>query len=60
MRGSAVVVGDETVEIEIEVCDDDDGVVGEVGKPQPDSCQTVVQFLTLLSSSWLRSGGPYG
>ena len=31
MRGSAVVVGDETVEIEIEVevCDDD-GLVGEV------------------------------
>ena len=55
MRGSAVV-GDETVEIEIEVCDDD-GVVGEVGS-QLDSCQTVVQFLTLFSSSCLRSGGP--
>ena len=53
-----MVVGDETVEIEIEVevCDDD-GVVDKVG-PQLDSCQTVVQFLTLFSSSCLRSGGP--
>ena len=44
MRGSAIVVGDETVEIEIEVevCDDD-GVVDEVA-PQLDSCQTVVQL----------------
>ena len=58
MRGSAVVVGDETVEIEIEVevCDDD-GVVDKVG-PQLDSCQTVVQFLTRFSSSCLRIGGP--
>ena len=54
MRGSAVVVGVETVEIEIEVevCDDDEAA------PQLDSCQTVVQFLTLFSSSCLRSGGP--
>ena len=58
MRGSAVVVGDETVEIEIgvEVCGGD-GVVDKVA-PQLDSCQTVVQFLTLFSSSGLRSGGP--
>ena len=58
MRGSAVVVGDETVEIEIEVevCEGD-GVVAKVAL-QPDSCQTVVQFLTLFSSSCLRSGGP--
>ena len=58
MRGSAVVVGVETVEIEIEVevCDDDE-VVDEAA-PQLDSCQTVVQFLTLFSSSCLRSGGP--
>ena len=50
MRGSAV--GDETVEIEIEVevCDDD-GL-------ELDSCQTVVQFLTRFSSSCLRIGGP--
>ena len=51
-----VVFGDEMAEIEIGVEELD--VVDKVAS-QLDSCHTVVQFLTLFSSSCcLRSGGP--